>query len=121
MHRIQLILNFRRLIAFQKQIFNDSSILDFVLNSLKRLLHNNCTSKKAETLASDCQQMNNEIHQLLFTSAAIFMLRSETFQTTLVYYETFTRNSHSMLNSNFIIMRSLYLATISSTFLTEKS
>ena len=85
MHRIQLILDFRRFIAFQKQIFNDSSILDLVPNSLKRLLHNNCASKMAETLVSNCQQMHNEIQQLLFTSAAIFMLRSETFQTTLVY------------------------------------
>ena len=38
-----------------------------------------------ETLVSNCQQMNNEIHKILFTSAAIFMLRSKTFQTTLVY------------------------------------
>ena len=62
MYRIQLIFDLRGRIAFQKQIFNDSSILDFVLNSLKRLLHNNCTSKMAETLVSNCQQMNNEIH-----------------------------------------------------------
>ena len=80
-----LIFDLRRRIAFQKQIFNDSSILDFVLNSLKRLLHNNCASKMGEILVSNCQQMNNETHWLLFTSAAIFMLRSKTFQTTLVY------------------------------------
>ena len=61
-HRIQLIFDLRRRIAFQNQIFNDSSILDFVLNSLKRLLHNNCASKMAETSVSNCQQMNNEIH-----------------------------------------------------------
>ena len=39
----------------------------------------------AETLVSNCQQMNNEIHWLLFTSAVIFMLRLETFQIILVY------------------------------------
>ena len=37
-------------------------MLDFVLNSLKRLLRNNCASKMAETLVSNCQQMNNDIH-----------------------------------------------------------
>ena len=47
--------------------------------------HSNCVSKMAKTLVSNCQQMNNEIHYLLFTSVAIFMLRSKTFQTTLVY------------------------------------
>ena len=62
MYGIQLIFDLRRHIAFHKQIFNDSSILDFVLNLLKRLLHNNCASKMAETLVSNCQQMNNEIH-----------------------------------------------------------
>ena len=41
----------------------------------------------AETLVSNRQQMNNEIHSLLFTSAAIFMLRSEIFLTTLVKKE----------------------------------
>ena len=60
MYRIQLIFDLR--ITFQKQIFNDSSILDFVLNSLKQLLHNNRASKMAETLLSNCQHMNNEIH-----------------------------------------------------------
>ena len=38
----------------------------------------------ADTLVSNCKQMNYQIHKLLFTSAAIFTLRSETFQTTLV-------------------------------------
>ncbi|GFV45777.1 hypothetical protein TNCV_2321371 [Trichonephila clavipes] len=36
----------------------------------------------AETLVSNCQHKNNEIHQLLLTNAVIFPLRSETFQTT---------------------------------------
>ena len=69
MCRIQLIFDLRRRIAFQKQIFSDSSILDFVhfhksthINSLKRLLHNNFASKMAETLVRNCQQMNNDIH-----------------------------------------------------------
>ena len=62
MYRIQLIFDLRRRIAFQKQIFNDSSILDFVLNSLKRLLRTNYASKMTETLVSNCQQMDNEIH-----------------------------------------------------------
>ena len=61
-YRIQPIFDLRRRIAFQKQIFNDNSIVDFVLNSLKRMLHNNCASKMTETLVSNCQQMNNEIH-----------------------------------------------------------
>ena len=68
-YRIQLIFDLRRRIAFQKQIFNDGSILDFVyfhknthINSLKRLLHTNCASKMAETLVSNCQHMNDEIH-----------------------------------------------------------
>ena len=52
-YRIQLIFDLRRRIAFQKQIFNDSSTLDFVLNSLKRLLHYTCASKMAETLGSN--------------------------------------------------------------------
>ena len=44
--------------------------------------------KWPKSLLSNCQQMKNEIHQPLFTSVAIFMLRSENFQTTLVnYYE----------------------------------
>ncbi|CAH1985311.1 unnamed protein product [Acanthoscelides obtectus] len=66
---MQLIFDLRRRITFQKQIFNVSSILDFVhfqknthINSLKPLLHNNCPSKMAEPLVSNCQQMNNEIH-----------------------------------------------------------
>ena len=61
-YRIQLIFDLRRRIEFQKLIFNDSSILDFVLNSLKRLLRNNCVSKMAETLVSNCQPMNHESH-----------------------------------------------------------
>ena len=35
-YRIQLIFDLRRRVAFQEQIFNDSSSLDFVLNSLKQ-------------------------------------------------------------------------------------
>ena len=84
MHRIQFIFDLRTRIAFQNQIFNDTSLLDFVLNSLERLSHNNRASKMTETLVSNRQLMNNEIHYLSFTSAAIFMLWSETFQTTLV-------------------------------------
>ena len=38
----------------------------------------------AETLVNNYQQMDNKIHQLLFTSSAILMWRSETFQTILV-------------------------------------
>ena len=67
-YRLQLIFDLRRRIAFRKQIFDDSWILNFVqfhknthINSLKRLLHNNCASIVAETLVSNCQQMNNEI------------------------------------------------------------
>ncbi|GFX74890.1 hypothetical protein TNCV_1844621 [Trichonephila clavipes] len=64
-HRIQLTYDLRRRIVFQKQIFDESSIVELVqfhknthINSLKRLLRINCASKMAETLVSNCQQMN---------------------------------------------------------------
>ena len=51
----------------------------------------------AETLVSNCQQMNNEIHQFLFRSAAIFMLRSETFHTILVYVPKMTNLRNNIM------------------------
>ena len=45
LYRIQLSFDLRIRIAFQKPMFNDSLVLNFILNSLKRLLHNNCASK----------------------------------------------------------------------------
>ena len=68
-HSVQLNFDLRRRIAFQKQIFNDRSILNFFhfhknthIDSLKRLSTKNCESKLAETLVSNCQKMHNYIH-----------------------------------------------------------
>ena len=68
-HSVQLNFDLRRRIAFQKQIFNDSSILNFFhfhknthMDWLKRLSTKNCASKLAETLVSNCQKMHNYIH-----------------------------------------------------------
>ena len=41
---------------------NEEAITFVNINSLKRLLHKNCASKMAESLVSNCQQMNKEIH-----------------------------------------------------------
>lgn len=41
-----------------------------------------------EILTLTCQDMRNYVPQILLTSVAIFMLKSEIFQTSLVHYIT---------------------------------
>ena len=61
----------------------------------------------AKTLVSNRQYMNNEIHKLLFTSVAIFMLRSESFQITLVFsYDIASRRTGNIL---FGLSRGLFM------------
>lgn len=96
------------ILPFEKQIFNDNSISDFFhhrktarIDSLKQLLNNYCASKITEILVSTFQRMRKNSLPRLLTSTAIFMLRSETLQTTLViviyeikvYLEPFLRDN----------------------------